>query len=259
MPTPKQAVHFKTADGQQLAGDLYLAGDHSAPAVVLVHRQGGTRDEFAPLVKRLIRADKRFTVLAFDLRGAGESPPPLHPPELDPGKPGAQDVRAAIAEVLRASGQQTRGVVLVGSSLGAALVSRVAFSEPKVTALALISPGAAIDGVAIYQPYAQVRNLPTFLADCSDDDISKAPLNALSHMAMAGTVKHYAGRYHSAGAIGGAHPELWKDLESWLMSVFDEKPVERQSLYIAPALQHRANARRLAQPAHKRRAGGAGK
>lgn len=258
-PTPKQAVHFETADGQQVAGDLYLAANHSAPAVVLVDRRGRGRGEFAPLVQRLVRADKRFTVLAFDLRGAGESPPPLHPPELDPGQPGTQDVRAAIAEVLRASGQRARGVVLVGSSLGAALVSRVAFSEPKVTALALISPGAAIDGVAIYQPYAQVRNLPTFLAACSGDEISKAPLEALSRMAMAGTVKRYPGRYHSAGTIGRAHPELWKDLESWLMGVFDEKPVKRVSLYYARGKEPGARAGRLAGPVHKKRAGGAGR
>ena len=259
-PTPKQSVHFKTADGQELAGDLYLAANRSAPAVVLVHRQGDSRAEFAPLVKRLIRADQRYTVLAFDLRGAGDSPPPRHEAKLDPGEPGAQDVRAAIAEVLSASGQHARGVVLVGSSLGAALVSRVAFSEPKVTALALISPGAAIDGVSIYQPYAQVRNLPTFLAACSDDNISKAPLNALSRMAMAGTVKLYSGGAHSAQMVGAAHPELWKDLEAFLMGVFKDKPQKRQSLYYAPGKEPGAKAARLKQHVgRKARAGGAGK
>ncbi len=226
---------------------------------MLVHKQGGARDEFAPLVQRLIRADKRFTVLAFDLRGAGDSPPPLHEATLDPGEPGTQDVHAAIAEVLEASGQKARGVVLVGSSLGAALVSRVAFSEPKVTALALISPGSAIDGVAIYQPFAQVRNLPAFLAASGEDEISKAPLNALSRMAMAGTVKSYAGRVHSAGAIGAAHPELWKDLESWLMSVYDDKPVKRVSLYYAPGKEPGAKGGGRAKLARKVRSGGAAK
>jgi pimeloyl-ACP methyl ester carboxylesterase len=258
-PTPKRDVHFKTADGEMLAGELYLAADHSAPAVVLVHRQDGSQSEFKPLVQRLAKADKRFTLLAFDRRGSGASPPPLHPGKLDPGELGSQDVQAAIHEVLEESGGRARGVVLVGSSLGAALVSRVAYSEPKVTALALISPAAAIDGVDVYHPYAQVRNLPTFLAASSDDIISRSPMDALAHMAMAGTVKRYSGRYHSAKLLGDAHPELWKDLEAWLMGEFDEKPMKRQSLYYAPGKEPGAKARRLDRAPRKMRAGGAGK
>ena len=57
------------------------------------------------------------------------------------------DVHAAVSHALEASEQKARGVVLIGSSLGAALVAKVAWTEPKVTALALVSPGAAIDGV----------------------------------------------------------------------------------------------------------------
>jgi len=258
-PTAKRDVHFKTADGQMLAGELYLAADHSAPAVVLVHRQDGTHAEFAPLLQRLAKADQRFTLLAFDRRGSGTSPPPLHPGKLGPGELGSQDVRAAIHEVLEQSGGHARGVVLVGSSLGAALVSRVAYDEPKVTALALISPAAAIDGVDVYHPYAQVRNLPTFLAASSDDVISRSPMDALSHMAMAGTIKRYSGRYHSAQLMGQAHPEFWKDLQVWLMGEFDEKPVKRQSLYYAPGKEPGAKAKRLDHIPRKMRAGGAGK
>lgn len=254
-PTAKQEVHFKTADGQLLAGDLYLAGDHSAPAVVLVDRQGGDRSEFAPLVERLRRADKRYTVLAFDRRGVGDSPPPLHPGKLSADRLARQDIRAAIEEVLRESGGRARGVVLVGSSVGAALVAEVAFGEPKVTALALISPGETLEG-DIYHAYAQVRNLPTFLAASKDDNVSSMAVGDLSRMAMAGTVKRYAGDYPSAKLLGGAHPELWKDLGSFLMGVFADKPQKRQSLYVAPALQRRAKE----QHARKTlRAGGAGR
>ena len=259
VPTPRRDVSFKTADGQMLAGDLYLARDHSAPAVVLVHRQGGARSEFAPLVERLVRADQRFTVLAFDRRGAGASPPPKGAGDAGPGDLGTQDVRAAIAEVLKETNNKARGVVLVGSSLGAALVSRVAFDEPKVTALALISPGAVIEGVDVYHPFAQVRNLPAFLAASEDDNVSREPLDALARMAMAGTVKRYAGKLHSAKMIGDAHPELWKDLEAWLMGVFDDKPQKRQSLYYAPGKEPGKAAGRSTHHGRLPSAGGAGR
>lgn len=235
--TPKREVRFKTADGQLLDGDLYLAEDHSAPAVVLIHHYGGDRSEFAPLVDLLRRADKRYTVLAFDCRGAGDVPPALHPGKLDAGELGSQDLRAAIHEVIRQTGGHARGVVLVGSSFGAALASKVAFDEPKVMALALISPGAAIQNVDIYHPYAQVRNLPTFLAGAADDNVSRMPLQYLSRMAIAGTVKRYPGSVHWPKLIGDAHPELWKDLESFLMRVFKDKPEPRHSLYYAPGKQ----------------------
>ncbi len=258
--TAKREVQFKTADGQMLAGDLYLAADKSAPAVVLVHRRDGDRSEFEPLVRLLVRAEKRYTILAFDQRGDGASPPPLHPGKLGPGEIGSQDVRAAIHEVLEQTGGHASGVVLVGSSLGAALVSEVAFSEPKVTALALISPGASIAGVDIYHPYAQVRNLPTFLAGADKDTISHLPLESLTRMATAGTVKLYSGGAHSAQMVGAAHPELWKDLEAFLMGVFKDKPQKRQSLYYAPGKEPGAKAARLKQHVgRKARAGGAGR
>ena len=56
-------------------GDLYLAKPGS-PAVVTIHRLTAERVEFAPLAERLAKADKRFTVLSFDLRGHGESKAP---------------------------------------------------------------------------------------------------------------------------------------------------------------------------------------
>lgn len=256
-PTPKREVHFKTGGDEELGGDLYLARDRSAPAVVLVHQLGGTRAEFAPLVKLLVRARKRFTVLAFDQRSPVAAQ--AGPVKEEPGERGSKDVRAAIREVLQASDQKARSVVLVGSSLGAALVSRVAFSEPKVSALALISPGAGLHGVDLYHPYAEVRNLPTFVAAASGDPISRMPLDVLSRMAMSGTAKRYAGKAHSAKLLGEAHPQLWKDLEAWLMGVFDKKPVKRQSLYYAPGKEPGAKAKRHPRVVHKRGAGGAGR
>ena len=227
-PTPGGPVTFASEDGAALAGVLYVAPNKSAPSVILVHRQYGDRAELSDLAQRLRKSEKRYTVLSFDLAGHGNSTLP------DKSKPDdvarlTKDVKAAIARVKEATGGATRGYVLVGSSLGATLVSRVADDEPKVLALALVSPGAAISGMDIYEPYAEVRTLPTFLAGSADDPISQAPLDALEKMAKNGTVRRYPGAVHSAGHIAKANPALWDDLEDWLMKVFNAEQVERQA------------------------------
>lgn len=232
-PTPRAPTTFASSDGAALAGDLYLAADPSAPAVVVLHRLEADRSELAPLVLRLASAKKRFTVLTFDLRGHGASKAPPKA-KADDVSHFHQDVRAAIAHVLEKSSDKTRGVVLVGSSFGATLAAKVAYSEPKVTALALVSPGAAIRGIDLYRPYAEVRNLPTFFATAKDDTVSADPASALAKMAQRGTSKAYEGSRHSAGHLGEQHAALWADLEQWLLGVYEEAPIERRSLDYAP-------------------------
>jgi pimeloyl-ACP methyl ester carboxylesterase len=205
---------------------LYVAPDHAEPTVVFVHRLYGDRQELSPLVERLRKAKHRYSLLAFDLAGRGNSKLPEKSKLDDVGRL-TKDVRAALRRAEEATDQSTRGFVLVGSSLGATLVSKVAFDEPKVLALALVSPGAAISGMDIYEPYAEVRTLPTFLGGSVNDPVSREPLDALVKMAKNATVKRYPGALHSAGHIGHENPALWDDLTAWLMSVFDAKAQPR--------------------------------
>jgi len=231
-PTPKKPVTFSSSDGAALAGDLYLATNETAPVAILVHRLNGDRSELEPLAQRLATAPKRYTILNFDLRGHGASKAPAKAKPADT-KDMSKDVDAAVKEALEATHGKASGVVLVGTSLGAALVSEVAFASPKVTALALVSPGAAISGHDLYRPYAEVRNLPTFIAGDKSDTVSQAPLEALEKMAMHGTVKRYEGSRHSAGFIAEEHPELWTDLVDFLMQSYALVPSPRKSLYKA--------------------------
>src|SRR5688572_14476077 len=178
--TQGKPATFATEDGAALAGELFAPVDPSVPIAVLVHRRHGDRKEFAPLIERLARSQKRYAVLAFDLRGHGASKPPAKAkPKVGvlEAEQYLADVHAAVKHALGASEQKARGVVLVGSSLGAALVAKAAWTEPKVTALALISPGAAIDGMDVYRPYSEVRNLPTFLAGATEDTVSREPMD----------------------------------------------------------------------------------
>ncbi|MEZ4224422.1 MAG: alpha/beta fold hydrolase [Polyangiaceae bacterium] len=232
-PTAKQAATFESTDGAVLAADLYLAKPN-APAVVLLHRLHAQREELSPLAERLASAPKRFTVLNLDLRDHGDSKAPKQAPRVakKPAKDTSRfdaDVTAAIAYLDRTTEHKMPRVILVGSSLGAVLAARAAKHDARVTALALVSPGAAIDGLDVYQPYADVRELPTFLAAATDDNVSKAPFDSLSKMAKAGVTKQYPGPRHSAGHIAADHAELWSDLVDWLVGQFDESPSPRSA------------------------------
>jgi alpha-beta hydrolase superfamily lysophospholipase len=244
-PTVKRAASFGSEDGAALTGDLYVASDITAPAVILIHRLSAERAELAPLAERLAKSNKRYSILSFDLRGHGGSKAP------EKAKPGdttalSKDIDAAISEVEKQT--KARGIVLVGSSLGAALASEVAYKQSKVTGLVLISPGAAISGHDLYRPYAEVRNLPTLILGAKQDTVSQPAVDALEKMAMSGRVKRYEGSRHSAGHVADEHPELWADVEGWLMEMFEQRPSERRSLYFAPGKEPKGKARAAATP-----------
>jgi pimeloyl-ACP methyl ester carboxylesterase len=235
-PTPGKPITFSSEDGAALAGEVYVAAP-GAPAVVLVHRLLGDRSEFQPLVERLRKSERRASILSFDLRGHGASKEPETKPAKAPSKAElARDVEAAIAQV----SNNARGIVLVGSSFGATLATLVAFEQPKVTGLGLVSPGSGIYGVDLLRPYAEVRNLPTLVAGAEQDTIAKQPLEVIGGMAQRGTVKRYSGSRHGAQFLGEEQPELWQDLEQWIASIWEEKPVPRVSLKYAPGKEPKA-------------------
>ena len=143
-----------------------------------------------------------------------------HPPLLLP-------VRVNLRRGLgRESTQRSR--TFLYASLGAAFAARAAGQESKVVALAVVSPGAAIEGFDMYHPFAEVRMLPSFIAAAKEDNVAREPVTALGQMAREhGTVKNYDGRGHGAFGLGQEGTQLFTDLVEWLMSVYDAGPVER--------------------------------
>ena len=68
---PPRVVRLTTADDVGVLADFYTATTNPAPAVLLLHSLGKSRDEWdgiPPLLQRV-----GFAVLAIDLRGHGES------------------------------------------------------------------------------------------------------------------------------------------------------------------------------------------
>ena len=126
---PQSHVWFDTADGFRLAGSL-LGGSEGDTCVVFVHGFNGyrTKPKNRVLVETIAR---RFPVLAFDLRGHGQSQGWCTGGELE-----SLDVHAAVT-FARARGFSR--VVTVGASLGGIAVIRAAGDEGDADAVVAIS------------------------------------------------------------------------------------------------------------------------
>lgn len=112
------------------AGLSYLARPGRGTPVVLLHGIGSQARSFVPLIEAL---DERFSVLAWDAPGYGNSTP------LAVASPDASDYAAALNRLLAELGISR--CILIGHSLGTLVAARLALvSANRVAMLALISP-----------------------------------------------------------------------------------------------------------------------
>ena len=146
----------------------------------------------APLADKLANADKRFTILNFDLREHGDSKPP-EKDKKDAARFDA-DVVAAIAHIVEVTQEKVPRVVLVGSSFRRNARSSCHENGAQGDRHGVAFAWRGHRGLDVYEPYAEVRHLPTFISGGVRDNVSLAPVDSLSKMAKQGTVKQYPAR-----------------------------------------------------------------
>ena len=126
---PHSHVWFDTSDDVRLAGSILPAAGGDT-AIVVVHGFNGYRTK--PKIRTLVEGlARRYPVLAFDLRGHGQSGGWCTGGELE-----SLDVLAAVAYLRR---RGYRRVVSVGASLGGIAVIRAAGEEASADAVVSIS------------------------------------------------------------------------------------------------------------------------
>jgi len=222
---PAQPVTFESRDGVTLAGTLRRARDRGASAVVLVHQVGSTRAEWAPLVDRLVRAPG-LTVLAFDVRGHGES---THAGRRTLAYSSfrrsewakiAADVAEAVA-FLRTSSDpalRPRRVCIVGSSIGSSAAIVAAAADPRIDCVVAISPGRAYHGIDALTPASRLGTRP-ILAVASRDELHCAESAAqIAGVAPRGEEAIYEGSRHGVTLVEDA-PEALDRIERFLRHV----------------------------------------
>lgn len=180
-----ETVRFDSEDGFALEAELWPAAAPDAPVAILLHQWNADRRSFGALQPALSAAG--FTVVAIDQRGqggstkqrAGATEKIVRIRDLPKERAstiisdGPKDVAAALSFV-SARGLSADRVVLVGSSYGCTVSLLAAAAEPRVRALALLSPGAdyfGVDVLAAARTYAG----PLFAVAAEDDTVRSSP------------------------------------------------------------------------------------
>ncbi len=167
---------FKTEDGVSIAGTIYLPG-RPAPAVILVHMQTRSREDWQVLGQRL--ADAGIVALAIDLRGHGASD--HGPPATGPGLAAMQlDVKAARAYLATRSDVIGGRVGLGGASIGANLAVLAAAGDPTVRTLALLSAGLDYRGLRTEAALNRYGARPALLVASQEDNYAMITMRRLS-------------------------------------------------------------------------------
>lgn len=180
-----ETVGFETEDGFSLTAELWRAKDPGAPVAILLHQLNQDRHSFGALQPALSAAG--FTVLSLDQRGQGASTHRRTPEgektirirslsrerAKELVRDGAKDVAAALAELSRL-GLATSSVVLVGSSYGCTVALLAAEKDPRVRAVALLSPGADYFGVDVLGAARSFRGT-LFAVAAEDDPVDSSP------------------------------------------------------------------------------------
>jgi pimeloyl-ACP methyl ester carboxylesterase len=164
-PAPQQ-VSMKTEDGITLLGTFYLPS-RPGPAIILVHMQTRSREDWQALGPRL--ADAGFAALAVDLRGHGASDPP--PPGTDAGDLSRMmiDLKAARTFLASRSDVVQGRIGLAGASIGANLAILFAAGEPTVRSLALLSAGLDYRGLRTEAAMARLTKSAALFVSSDED------------------------------------------------------------------------------------------
>ncbi|HEY3384807.1 MAG TPA: alpha/beta fold hydrolase [Vicinamibacterales bacterium] len=164
-----QDVSLRTDDGVTIAASLYLPS-RPGPAVILLHMQTRSREDWNAVASRLV--DAGFVVLTLDFRGHGASDPA-------PAGSGSQDatrlqldVKAARA-FLAARREAIPGRVgIAGASIGANVAALFAQNDLTVRSLVLLSPGLEYRGLRPEAAMLKYGTRPALLITSQEDNYS---------------------------------------------------------------------------------------
>ncbi len=153
-------VNFETSDGVKIVADYYpprIVGRKKAPVAILVHMYPADRKSWEPLVPRLI--DAGFAVLAYDIRGTGDSVEPAAMKLAAKYKnrdkahfnDAWRDAEAAKKWLGTQPGCDTSRVAMIGASIGCSISLSFGGRDDDVKAIVCLSPGTnymKVDSIA---------------------------------------------------------------------------------------------------------------
>lgn len=177
--------------GVTIVGDLRaVEGAPTAPLVVLVHQLSSQRAEWTPALRHLA-AEPALATFALDMRGHGESTEArggetLAWQSFEPSDWEAVegDIRAVL-DALLARLEPSR-IILVGSSIGSSAVVRAAAADPRVHAVAALSPGRAYRGLDALTPLTELGPRPLLALASRGEQAAAETAHDMARIAPAG-------------------------------------------------------------------------
>ncbi len=237
-----RVLRLQTPDDVGIAAAYYPANaTTAAPAVVLLHSLGGSRDEWGSFP--LLLQHNGIAVLSFDFRGHGESTRRItaRGPQLVDYQSFTQrdfqnlllDINTAVDWLEGQPDIDKKRIVLVGASLGANLAVRYAKEHEDLAGLLLLSPGLAYKDVRIDEVFPQLRRMPVrVVASIRDTFAYESSRRLLDARRQSGHARDFKEMIACSGEQHGAEQlravkELSGVLIRWLRQVlFNEVPDE---------------------------------
>ena len=203
-----RTVAFRASDGRAITGLLLEASERPAPAIVLVPMLGRSKDDWQAVAQRL--AEGGITALAIDLPGTTlpEAPAALAAWHTD--------VRAALDYLAARPDMVRQGALgVAGASLGANLAALAAAADPRVRALALISPTLDYRGVRIEAAMRQYGSRPGLLVASLRDAYSARSVRDLTANAPGPRESRWAESAAHGTTLLAREPDLVRVLVEW--------------------------------------------
>jgi dienelactone hydrolase len=177
IPAP-QNVKFTSEGNVEIVGTFYESAKASSAAVLLLHQWQSSRKSYDEFAKRL--QTKGFGVLAIDGRGFGDSVrtmdgKPVAPARTDETvKAMKADVANALDFLAKQKNVDSAKIGIVGASYGSSLAIIYAAENPKVKAVALLSPGLNYFGNLPIEPAVKSFGNRSLLLVAAEDDQESA-------------------------------------------------------------------------------------
>ena len=220
---------FESADKTVIVGSFFESAKPNSPAVLLLHQYASDRHSYDDFAKQL--QAKGFGVLAIDGRGFGESTKTSDGKTVavsrtdDAVKGMMADVTAAFEFLGKQKNVDPARIAIVGASYGSSLAIIYAADNPKVRAVALLSPGVNYFGNMPTEPAVKkYGDRPLLLVAADDDKESADSVKKLK--AAVGNDKYEVKIYEKGGQAQGCSSKV--GLEICSNNFFDQKLVNRR-------------------------------
>lgn len=207
VPTqPSIPLHVPATD-LTLFGSYYPAPHSPAPALLLLHGIGDTKEQWGALPSQLQAAG--FAVMAIDLRGYGET-------GSEPNwKDAPADAAAALTYLRGVRGVDPARVSVIGAGIGANLAITACAADKACKGAIAISPRVVDQGISAHEAIQPLGKRPLLILVGADEP--NAPDSTVLANAALGDhrVERYAGKLNGL-ALLNAHPEATTLIIDWL-------------------------------------------